>query len=101
FTSRRRRFGKVEGSDVEDYKFLDADPRPGDVKVTALVTIQKGCDNHCAYCIVPVTRGKEVSRPADEVVAEVARLVALGAREVTLIGQNVNSYHAIGTADGD
>jgi len=87
--------------DVEDYTFLDADPKPGDVQVTALVTIQKGCDNHCAYCVVPFTRGREVSRPPDEVVAEVERFVAAGAREVTLIGQNVNSYHAIGSADGD
>jgi tRNA-2-methylthio-N6-dimethylallyladenosine synthase len=97
----RRRFAATDVIDVEDYTFLDADPRPGDVRVTALVTIQKGCDNHCAYCVVPATRGAEVSRPADEVVAEVARFVALGAREVTLIGQNVNSYHAIGTPDGD
>lgn len=97
----RRRLAVTEVIDVEDYDFLDADPRPGDVKVTALVTIQKGCDNHCAYCVVPNTRGREVSRPADEVVAEVERFVMAGAREVTLIGQNVNSYHAIGTPDGD
>jgi tRNA-2-methylthio-N6-dimethylallyladenosine synthase len=99
----RRRFSATEVIDVEDYQFLDADPLPpreGEaVKVTALVTIQKGCDNHCAYCVVPATRGREVSRPADEVVAEVRRFVALGAREVTLIGQNVNSYHAIGGND--
>jgi tRNA-2-methylthio-N6-dimethylallyladenosine synthase len=99
--TERRRLAATDVIDVEDYTFLDADPLPADVKVTALVTIQKGCDNHCAYCIVPHTRGREVSRPADEVVAEVARFVSLGAREVTLIGQNVNSYHAIGTADGD
>lgn len=97
----RRRFAATEVVDVEDYAFLDADPAPGDVKVTMLVTIQKGCDNHCAYCIVPATRGREVSRPADEVVAEVARFVALGAREITLIGQNVNSYHGAGAPDGD
>jgi tRNA-2-methylthio-N6-dimethylallyladenosine synthase len=97
----RRRFAATEVIDVEDYQFLDADPRPGEVRVTALVTIQKGCDNHCAYCVVPATRGREVSRPADEVLAEVRRFVALGAREVTLIGQNVNSYHAIGMPDGD
>jgi tRNA-2-methylthio-N6-dimethylallyladenosine synthase len=96
-----RRIAATEVIDVEDYSFLDADPRPGDVKVTALVTIQKGCDNHCAYCVVPFTRGREVSRPAGEVVAEVARFVAAGAREVTLIGQNVNSYHGVGSADGD
>ncbi len=101
FRDGHRRFTVTDVIDVEDYAFLDADPEPSEVKVTALVTIQKGCDNHCAYCIVPHTRGREVSRPADEVVAEVERFVALGAREITLIGQNVNSYHAIGTADGD
>ncbi len=97
--AERQRIATTAVIDVEDYTFLDADPQPSDVKVSALVTIQKGCDNHCAFCIVPATRGREVSRPADEVVAEVQRFVALGAREVTLIGQNVNSYHAIGTDD--
>jgi tRNA-2-methylthio-N6-dimethylallyladenosine synthase len=101
FRGERRRFAATDVIDVEDYRFLDADPRPGDVKVTQLVTIQKGCDNHCAFCVVPATRGREVSRPADEVIAEVERFVALGAREVTLIGQNVNSYHGVGSPDGD
>jgi tRNA-2-methylthio-N6-dimethylallyladenosine synthase len=96
-----RRFAATEVIEVEDYSFLTAEPRRGQVPVTALVTIQKGCDNHCAFCVVPATRGREVSRPADEVVEEVTRFVAAGAREVTLIGQNVNSYHAIGTPDGD
>ena len=90
----RLRLAQTEVIDVEDYQFLDADPRPSDVKVTALVTIQKGCDNFCAYCIVPRTRGREVSRPADQVVREVARFVAMGSREVTLIGQNVNDWNA-------
>jgi len=97
----RLRLAKNEVIDVEDYEFLDANPRPGDVEVTALVTIQKGCDNYCAYCVVPNTRGREVSRPPEQVLAEVARFVSLGAREVTLIGQNVNAYHAIGTPGGD
>jgi tRNA-2-methylthio-N6-dimethylallyladenosine synthase len=96
-----RRFAATDVIEVEDYRFLTAEPRRGQVPVTALVTIQKGCDNHCAFCVVPATRGREVSRPADEVVEEVTRFVAAGAREVTLIGQNVNSYHAIGTPDGD
>ena len=91
----RQRFSSTQFIEVEDYSFLDAKPVPGHVAVTALVTIQKGCDHHCAYCVVPATRGREVSRPADEVVREIERLVACGAREVTLIGQNVNSYHAI------
>jgi tRNA-2-methylthio-N6-dimethylallyladenosine synthase len=97
----RRRFAATDVIDVEDYRFLTAEPRPGQVPVTAMVTIQKGCDNHCAFCVVPATRGREVSRPWQEVVDEVQRFVDAGAREVTLIGQNVNSYHGIGTADGD
>ncbi len=101
----RRRFAATEVIDVEDYRFLTAEPRPSSTKVTALVTIQKGCDNHCAFCVVPATRGREVSRPWREVVDEVGRYVAAGARELTLIGQNVNSYHGVGAdnarGDGD
>src|SRR6201997_295987 len=58
----------------------------------AWVQISVGCNSVCSYCIVPSTRGREVSRPASEVVAEVERLAADGVREVTLLGQNVNSY---------
>jgi tRNA-2-methylthio-N6-dimethylallyladenosine synthase len=58
----------------------------------AFVNIMKGCDKYCTYCIVPFTRGKEKSRLIDEVVFDVARLVATGVREITLLGQNVNSF---------
>jgi tRNA-2-methylthio-N6-dimethylallyladenosine synthase len=88
----RRRLTATDFTDPAAYSFLSADPAPSEVGVTALVTIQKGCDNRCAYCVVPATRGPEVSRPLSEVVSEVERFVAAGAREVTLIGQNVNSY---------
>ena len=60
---------------------------------TAFVTVQEGCDKFCAFCVVPYTRGAEVSRPATQVLTEVKQLVARGVREVTLLGQNVNAYH--------
>ena len=78
--------------DLETYPFVtDLDPDAGST-VGAFVTIQKGCDNKCTYCIVPATRGAEASRPSDEIVEECRRLVAEGVQEITLIGQNVNSY---------
>lgn len=61
-------------------------------KAQAFVNIMKGCDKFCTYCIVPFTRGREKSRVIDEVVSDIARLVASGVREVTLLGQNVNSF---------
>jgi len=61
-------------------------------KSQAYVNIMKGCDKYCSYCIVPFTRGKEKSRTIDEVVSDVGRMVASGVREVTLLGQNVNSF---------
>jgi len=64
--------------------------------VTAFLTVQEGCDKFCSFCVVPYTRGSEYSRPVAAVVAEAERLVALGAREVTLLGQNVNAWHGEG-----
>jgi tRNA-2-methylthio-N6-dimethylallyladenosine synthase len=59
---------------------------------TAFVSIMEGCSKYCSYCVVPYTRGEEVSRPFDDVLAEVAGLAAQGVKEVTLLGQNVNAY---------
>ncbi|MGE0722986.1 MAG: tRNA (N6-isopentenyl adenosine(37)-C2)-methylthiotransferase MiaB [Alphaproteobacteria bacterium] len=72
-------------------------PAPEGVQaVSAFLAVQEGCDKFCTFCVVPYTRGAEYSRPAADLLAEARRLVALGAREITLLGQNVNAWH--GTA---
>ncbi|NMO16391.1 tRNA (N6-isopentenyl adenosine(37)-C2)-methylthiotransferase MiaB [Pyxidicoccus fallax] len=76
----------------EEYVFPRADPETSRGKVTEFVTVMKGCDNVCSFCVVPHTRGREVSRAFPDVLVEVADLAKVGVREVTLIGQNVNSY---------
>lgn len=81
----------TEFRELDAYPFVsEADLSPWGV--CAFVTIQKGCDNKCTFCIVPSTRGAEVSRPHEQVLDEVRAVVARGARDITLIGQNVNSY---------
>jgi tRNA-2-methylthio-N6-dimethylallyladenosine synthase len=78
---------------IDDHAmFPSALPAVRDTSYNAWVTIQIGCDNHCAFCIVPAVRGTEISRPFAEVVDEVRALAADGVTEVTLLGQNVNSY---------
>jgi tRNA-2-methylthio-N6-dimethylallyladenosine synthase len=88
----RERFAETGWMDSEEYVFPRADPEAARGRATAFVTAMKGCDNVCAFCIVPHTRGREVSRAFPDVVAECAALAEVGVREVTLIGQNVNSY---------
>ncbi|WP_420566693.1 tRNA (N6-isopentenyl adenosine(37)-C2)-methylthiotransferase MiaB [Thalassovita sp.] len=67
---------------------------------TAFLTVQEGCDKFCAFCVVPYTRGAEVSRPVDRILTEARDLVERGVREITMLGQNVNAYHGTGP-DGD
>ncbi|HET8935317.1 MAG TPA: tRNA (N6-isopentenyl adenosine(37)-C2)-methylthiotransferase MiaB [Polyangiales bacterium] len=79
--------------DLEAPSFLQAHAKPLRQEACAYVTIMKGCDERCTYCIVPYTRGAERYRSSDEIVAEVQRLCAAGVREITLLGQTVNSWH--------
>src|SRR5690606_28486473 len=63
--------------------------------LTAFLTVQEGCDKFCSFCVVPYTRGAEVSRPVPQVLAEARALADAGVREITLLGQNVNAYHGL------
>ncbi|MCL6469848.1 MAG: tRNA (N6-isopentenyl adenosine(37)-C2)-methylthiotransferase MiaB [Ralstonia sp.] len=89
----RRRTGRsqVDVSFPEIEKFDHLPPARVD-GASAFVSIMEGCSKYCSYCVVPYTRGEEVSRPFDDVLAEVAGLAEQGVREVTLLGQNVNAY---------
>ncbi len=82
--------------DMDDPQFLRAKPQADRREITAYVTVMKGCDERCTFCIVPHTRGSERYRAADEIVGEIGDLVAGGVREVTLLGQTVNSWHEPG-----
>jgi tRNA-2-methylthio-N6-dimethylallyladenosine synthase len=78
--------------DLDAPRFLAAAPRPGEAPVSTFVTTMKGCDERCSFCIVPYTRGPERYRASTEIVEEIARWVDAGAREVTLLGQTVDSF---------
>jgi len=98
--AERRRLGKsqVDVSFPEIEKFDNLPPAKVD-GAAAFVSIMEGCSKFCSFCIVPYTRGQEVSRPFDDVLTEVAGLAAQGVKEVTLLGQNVNAYRGAMTGD--
>ncbi len=98
------RGGRAIDTDFPEEDKFDHLPKPRGPKAqrapTAFLTVQEGCDKFCAFCVVPYTRGAEVSRPAERLIAEARDLVDRGVVEITLLGQNVNAYHGQGP-DGD
>ena len=90
FDNREAKLLDTEFSAVSKFDFLPENKSQGGCSYLA---IQEGCNNFCTYCVVPYTRGVEVSRPIEEVLAEARRLVETGSVELNLLGQNVNSYH--------
>jgi tRNA-2-methylthio-N6-dimethylallyladenosine synthase len=94
-----KRTAVVDISFPEIEKF-DCLPRPKADGPTAFVSIMEGCSKYCTFCVVPYTRGEEVSRPMDDIIAEVVALAEQGVREVNLLGQNVNAYRGL-MDDGD
>jgi len=96
---------KTRNKSIVDISFpeiekFDRLPEPQAEGPTAMVTIMEGCSKYCSFCVVPYTRGEEISRPLDDVLAEIANLAGQGVKEITLLGQNVNDYRGP-THEGD
>ena len=91
--------GLVDTSFPEEPKFDHLPQLRAGQGATAFLTVQEGCDKFCTFCVVPYTRGAEYSRPVEQIIDEARQLVAAGAREITLLGQNVNAFHGRGRDD--
>ena len=86
------RQGSVVDVSFPEIEKFDRLPEPRAEGPTAFVSCMEGCSKYCSFCVVPYTRGEEISRPLDDVIAEIVRLAAQGVREINLLGQNVNAY---------
>ena len=86
------RGGRPVDTDMPSISKFDAMPARRRANPSAFLTVQEGCDKFCTYCVVPYTRGAEISRPFDDIVAEAHTLIDAGAREIVLLGQNVNAW---------
>jgi len=93
--TQKKGLGIVDVDFPVESKF-DHLPQTTQSKASAYLSIQEGCDKFCTFCVVPYTRGAEYSRPSADILAEAKHLLALGAKEITLLGQNVNAYHGEG-----
>ncbi len=96
----RRERVHLSETDMPEIEKFDHLPRPHAEGVSGFVTIMEGCDKFCTFCVVPYTRGAEISRPVDDVLAECRQLLDAGVVEISLLGQNVNGYRGIGP-DGE
>lgn len=91
-TERKTRQKSIVDISFPEIEKFDRLPEPRAEGPTAMVTIMEGCSKYCSFCVVPYTRGEEISRPLDDVLAEIATLAQQGVKEITLLGQNVNDY---------
>jgi tRNA-2-methylthio-N6-dimethylallyladenosine synthase len=98
-TEATRKHGFAMDTSFPEIEKFDKLPEPSVKGATAFVSIMEGCSKYCSFCVVPYTRGEEVSRPVDSVLTEIRHLAALGVREVNLLGQNVNGYRGKGVDD--
>lgn len=91
-TERKSKQKAIVDISFPEIEKFDSLPEPRAEGPTAFVTIMEGCSKYCSFCVVPYTRGEEISRPLDDVLAEISSLTQQGVKEVTLLGQNVNDY---------
>lgn len=99
-SGKKKNIGVVNTDFPVESKF-DFLPQPTSSTVSSFVSVQEGCDNFCTFCVVPYTRGAEYSRPVTDIIKDTRRLVSLGTKEITLLGQNVNAFHGLAPNSND